>query len=244
MDVPLGNGLPVPLSQAQLTAWLEKHDACARWFEQQRPAAPASLMGLRVAYAAAERGLGSEPFGVLELPDAGLCEPHWTCLDVGRLWLLLGYLETRHSQERVACVQVLCGRGEIGEQESLLRTLAWLPEAAEHLATAVEACRHSATRVFAAIACDNPYPAALFPSLNFNQLVLKVLFHELPLAKVRGYRERVTPELQRMARDFGDERRAAGRPVPDDSNLLLQANATVSDASVSSALPISPREKP
>jgi hypothetical protein len=78
--------------------------------------------------------------------------------------------------------------------------------------------------VFAAIACDNPYPAALFPSLNFNQLVLKVIFNELPLSRVMGYQERITPELQRMARDFGDERRAAGRAVPDDLSLLLNVN--------------------
>jgi hypothetical protein len=245
MEVPAEEGLPAGLSQAQLSTWLQRHEACARWFEQQRSAAaPASLLGLRVAYAAAVRGLGSERFTAVEAMAGAPCEPHWTCLDVGRLWLLLGYLQTRQRQERVTCVQVLYARGELGEQESLLRTLAWLPFAAEYLDTAIEACRHSATAVFAAIACDNPYPAALFPDLNFNQLVLKVLFSELPIMRVIGYRWRITPELQRMASDFAMERRAAGRAVPDDLSLILRVDVSNLDASVSTAAATATREKP
>jgi hypothetical protein len=34
--------------------------------------------------------------------------------------------------------------------------------------------------------------------------------------RIVGLQDRVNPELLRMARDYADERRAAGRPVPAD----------------------------
>jgi hypothetical protein len=70
--------------------------------------------------------------------------------------------------------------------------------------------------VFEAIACENPYPAAHFPELNFNQMVLKALFTGVALERVIGLDGRVTPELARMANDYASERRAAGRSVPAD----------------------------
>ncbi|HET6521402.1 MAG TPA: EboA domain-containing protein, partial [Geminicoccaceae bacterium] len=77
--------------------------------------------------------------------------------------------------------------------------------------------------VFEAIACDNPYPATHFPEANFNQMVVKALFVGTLLARVRGLADRDTPELRRMVGDFASERRAAGRPVPEDAGLVLRS---------------------
>ena len=43
----------------------------------------------------------------------------------------------------------------------------------------------------------------------------------VPLAGVTGLAGRTNPELHRMASDFADERRAAGRVVPDDLRFIL-----------------------
>jgi hypothetical protein len=74
--------------------------------------------------------------------------------------------------------------------------------------------------VFEAIACENPFPAAQFPELHFNQMALKAVFLGVALARMLGLAERRTPELARMAEDFAAERRAAGRTVPADLSLL------------------------
>jgi hypothetical protein len=120
-----------------------------------------------------------------------------------------------------ALIERLFASGEIGEQESLLRTLSLLPEPARFVETALAACRTNARRVFDAIACDNAFPAVFFSELAFNQMVLKAVFIEAPVARIEGLVARRTPELVRMARDYASERSAAGRPVPEDIALIL-----------------------
>ena len=51
--------------------------------------------------------------------------------------------------------------------------------------------------------------------------VLKCLFMGIPLDVVAGLERRSDAELLRMVAAFADERRAAGRPVPDDALTLL-----------------------
>ncbi|MCD4523363.1 EboA domain-containing protein [Nocardioides sp. cx-173] len=51
--------------------------------------------------------------------------------------------------------------------------------------------------------------------------VLKCLFVGVPLAGVAGLATRADDELAAMVRRYVDERRAAGRPVPDDALMLL-----------------------
>jgi hypothetical protein len=91
------------------------------------------------------------------------------------------------------------------------------------VAVGVEAVRNHATPVLEAIACDNPYPARYFSDEAFNQLVLKCLFSDVSLRRLQGLGRRVTPELRRMVEAYVNERRAAGRSVPDDTALVLTA---------------------
>ena len=89
------------------------------------------------------------------------------------------------------------------------------------MAVGVEAVRNHATPVVEAIACENTFPARHFSEEAFNQLVLKCLFSDLSLRRVHGLARRVTPELRRMVEAYANERRAAGRPVPEDAALIL-----------------------
>jgi hypothetical protein len=126
------------------------------------------------------------------------------------------------AERHAAFVREVFRKGDNHERVALLRSLCLLPQPERFLETAIEACRTHVQDVFEAIACDNPYPAAHFPDLNFQQLVMKALFTHASLLRVQGWRDRVTSELQRMARDFAAERSAAGREVPTDVALILQ----------------------
>jgi hypothetical protein len=49
---------------------------------------------------------------------------------------------------------------------------------------------------------------------------MKALFTGAPLRRIHALPSRLNAELRRMARDFAAERRAAGRPVPEDIHLI------------------------
>ena len=134
--------------------------------------------------------------------------------------LLVKAADRAGEAELVPLVEDLYRRGENRERQSVLRSLPLLPRPERFLALAVDSCRTSVQPIFEAIACENPYPAAFFPELNFNQMVLKALFIEVALERILGLERRITPELRRMAKDYASERAAAGRSVPRDIALL------------------------
>jgi hypothetical protein len=113
-------------------------------------------------------------------------------------------------------------RGDSREQQSWLRGASLLPRPERFAAIAIEACRTNIVPLFESIACENPYPARYFPERNFNQMVLKALFNAIALRRVIGLRQRLNPELSRMARDYAAERRAAGRSIPADIEEAIQ----------------------
>ena len=51
--------------------------------------------------------------------------------------------------------------------------------------------------------------------------LMKAIFNGVPLGRVVGLSGRLGPELRRMAGAYASERRAAGRPVPADVDLVL-----------------------
>jgi len=174
------------------------------------------LRRLRIAFARAGRLFDDAPL-LAEGAPVG-----WTRRDAVRAALLDAALALARASDAVGLVDALLRRGEIGEQESVLRALPILADPARFVALAIDACRTNAASVFAAVACDNPYPARHFPQHAFNQLVLKAIFLGLPVIRVVGLAERATPELARMVAAYASERRAAGRPVPEDVGLVLQ----------------------
>jgi hypothetical protein len=159
-----------------------------------------------------------------QLRQAGIVRPEaWSPCDLGRAALLCCACAAAPAAEHVAIATEAFRKGDSAERVALLRSLPLLPAPERFAALAVEACRTHVLDVFAAIACENPYPAQHFPELNFNQLVIKALFMELALDRVIGWRARNNPELVRMASDYEAERRAAGRSVPSDIALIKAA---------------------
>lgn len=145
----------------------------------------------------------------------------WATDELGRVLLLLAAAEGRPPELLPPLVEDLFRKGELREQQALLRVLAHLPEPGAYAGLAAEAVRGNAVSVLEALACDNPFPATHMDALAFNQLVMKAVFNGLPLRRVVGLPARIDAELERMARALVSERRAAGRPVPQDLQELL-----------------------
>jgi hypothetical protein len=184
-------------------------------------------VAFRALYAGVSRRLGPAAAERVKPPAAlaALARPHHTLTDWVRAALLMRALAGLAAERGPALVLRLLEGGEIGEQESVLRTLSFLPEPERFLETGLAACRTNARRVFEAIACENAFPAAHFPALGFEQMVLKAVFIEVAVSRIEGLAARTTPELRRMAEDYASERRAAGRSVPDDIALIVRGNS-------------------
>ncbi len=201
----------------------------AAWLERAWSSASTPLgMSFRAALASAPRRLGARAAEPVEPPKAlaALARPHWTLVDYARTALVLHALELCPESEHATTVLKLFEAGESGEQISMLRTLSLLPQPERFVQTGLQACRTNAKDVFEALVCENPYPAAHFDALGFNQAVLKAIFMEVAVRRIEGLGPRITPELKRMAGDFASERRAAGRQVPEDTGYIMQYDAS------------------
>jgi len=163
---------------------------------------------LLAAFSGAARALGKQP---IDVPGRGT----WGTDELGRAALLVRAFPRLQPAE-------LWAHGDNRERQAVLRALPLLPDPAQFVALAVEACRSNVLTVFEAIACENPFAAEHFSELQFNQMVLKAAFNGVALARIVGLPARQNAELARMARDFAAERRAAGRPVPADLELAMK----------------------
>lgn len=180
-------------------------------------------------WSGAGRRLGRAPVAVdaaaaeaLRKAGAAFMPSGWGADEVGRALLLLAAAEATADPERVpAAVDELFRLGEMREQQAVLRVLSFLPQPAQYVALAADAVRTNVVSVLEAIACENPFPAAHVPEPAFNQLVMKCLFNGVALPRVVGLAGRNNQELRRIVGDYVSERRAAGRPVPGDVDLIL-----------------------
>ena len=146
---------------------------------------------------------------------------HATLDELGRASLLLRATDCLPQEQQIPFIGDIYQHGDCEEQQALLRILAYLPCPSSYRAIAVEACRSNVKPVFEAIACTNTYPFHYFPDSNFNQMILKALFIGSSLHSIVGLHKRLNSQLRQMAIDFARERRAAGRPLPKDIELIL-----------------------
>jgi hypothetical protein len=193
----------------------------ARGAISQAHGAPAR--SLVMALAGASRRIGKDPL-VLDdgetgrLYAAGIDWPLVARVD--ELWRVTALLGAASGDDFERLVADAYRGGDTDERRAVLRALPLFPAPERFAALAADACRTSVRPIFEAIACENPYPARHLSALHFNQMVLKALFLDVSLARVRGLDGRRTAELARMARDYAQERRAAGRPVSGDLAVL------------------------
>jgi hypothetical protein len=165
-------------------------------------------VALLAAFSGAARRAGKAPIAI---DGCGT----WGADEVARVALLV------RAYPRIVPAE-LWAHGDNRERQAVLKALPRLPDPAQFAALAIEACRTNVLTVFEAIACENPYPAEHFPELHYNQMVLKAAFNGVALARIVGLGVRRNHELSRMAADFAAERRAAGRPVPEDLRLITE----------------------
>ncbi len=159
-----------------------------------------------------------------QLIDLGVPVPEaWSLACTLRVGLLASACTALDSRDHLPLLKEAYAKGDNGERIAVLRALALLPDPRRFVEIATEACRTHVQDVFEAIACDNPFPEHYFPDQSYNQLVIKALFTEVPLARVQGLRARRNAELYRMARDYEAERRAAARPVSTDLAFVAHA---------------------
>ena len=177
------------------------------------------------AFSAAGRKLGTSPITADDARSLRIPWPAGSGVDeCGRAALVLAALGSLEASEHVALVRDLIRRGEVRERQAVLRVLAGLPEPARFVEIAVDACRTNVQSVFEAIACDNAYPGRHFPDPAWNQMVLKAVFVGAPVGRIVELPARTSDELVRMVLAYASERRAAGRPIPDDAIEICRGN--------------------
>jgi hypothetical protein len=108
-----------------------------------------------------------------------------------------------------------------GELCAFYKAIPFLPQPERFSWHMKEACRSNMRSLFCAAACDNPFPLQHFDEIAWNQLIMKALFIEVPLAQVYGVELRLSEKLVAMTRDFIAERTSAGRGIPQDTHLLV-----------------------
>lgn len=121
-------------------------------------------------------------------------------------------------------VDALFREGDNREKTAIVRALCLLPDSARFIDIALETGRTNDTTLFAAVACDNPYPAQHYPELEYNKLVMKSAFVGAPIDRILGLSDRANPELSRMAMEYIDEQEHARRRFPPELFAAIGAH--------------------
>lgn len=123
-------------------------------------------------------------------------------------------------------VRALYDQGDDAERRGVLRGLGLVEESAgcagewreTGLALTADALRTNDPRLVAA--AMGRFAAAHLDDHAWRHGVLKLVFMGVPLSVVSGLDDRRDAELAAMASRFAEERRAAGRSIPDDLRLI------------------------
>jgi len=142
--------------------------------------------------------------------------------DVGAMLLVHAHLEADGDP---AVLRDLYDHGDLEERVGVMRSLLVVPPDHPVVQDLLgEAQRANAVDIYEAAWCDHDLAARVLSEADFNRMVLKLAFTNLPLWRVLRATERANPELSRMLEDFALEREAAGRPVwPDTVTLMAHA---------------------
>ncbi len=197
------------LSESARAFWAKARDELAAGAHGQ---AFANLLALASRHAKRQPlGLTDTELAAAEGALPGWSPRAWNRLELLRINLLLARPDL-DQQTFADEFEALFRFADEGETCALYRSLPLLPQGDRFAWRAAEACRTNMLTVFEAVALDSPYPVTHFDDTAWHQLVIKALFLDCPLYRVSGLDQRLTPELTRMALDWAEERRSAGRP--------------------------------
>ncbi|WRH26312.1 TIM barrel protein [Arthrobacter sp. JZ12] len=201
----------------------------ARWVQESAAAITSDAMLLPRIFATAGRSVGRTPAFPATDPTGVLCG---TTDDVARARLIGRLGGHFRPDELAATLTDLYNRGDSGERRGVLRGLGVLADShpalpdvvvSAGLALTTDALRTNESALVASAV--GPFAAQYLDQHSWRHAVLKLIFTGISLQAVADLRTRADDELARMAEAFAAERRAAGRPVPDDAELLLQLPA-------------------
>ena len=150
----------------------------------------------------------------------------WSLLETVRVSLILSRSDLLQSDFAERYNQWFAYADE-GELCAYYRAIAALPDPQRFAWRAAEGCRTNMKTVFLAVACDSPYPQQYFDDVAWNQLVVKALFIETPLARICGLDQRLSTTLALTVLDYMDECNSAGRAIPVDAWLCLGSCADI-----------------
>jgi hypothetical protein len=184
------------------------------WFDSARAAIAQRPSTIGRLFPAVGRNCGRAPLSGVE---------DWTVDEAVRV-LLLTALPLRGASLGGA-IEALYRFGDAAEKRAILRGLPMLDRQRigdSAVPVLLDAIRTNDPRLVTAAL--GPY-AARMADADWRQAVLKCVFMGIPLAAIADLDERADATLLAMLSDFADERRAAGRPVPDDVLALFDSQA-------------------
>jgi hypothetical protein len=187
-------------------------------------AAAGELGAAPSAFVAAGRRIGRGPLAAgdpLPGPDDPVPADGWSVDDAARAILVLAL----EADERM--VEQLYREGDSREKRAIVRALPLLPRAGRFVELALDAGRTNEGDLFAALACDNPFPARHYGEPAWNKLVMKAAFVGAPLDRMIGLDRRANRDLCRMALDYVDQQESAGRTHPAELRRLVDPFGTI-----------------
>jgi hypothetical protein len=150
---------------------------------------------------------------------------HGTVDDLARTRLLAALAAVLPEQRLSDELAQLYRYGDDAERRGVLRGLAALP--ASTVPAGVELVKDAlrANDIRLVAAAMGEFAAKHLDAHSWRHGVLKCLFVGVPLAAVSDVDSRSDDELLRMVADYAEERKAAGRAVPEDAVRMLEARA-------------------
>ena len=202
--------------------------------QQEKLQANYTDRALYLAFGMAPRFAGKQPLALSEAQKTaanqlrtGFQPDGWPLSQLVRTYLLL-LLPADDAATYTATLTQLLETAEVDEQVAIYSALPLLAHPEALVPLAVNGLRTNITRVFDAIALQNPFPADQLDEAAWNQMILKAVFMERPLYQICGADARTNPALARMLTDFAHERWAADRPVTPELWRFVAPHADAS----------------
>jgi hypothetical protein len=139
----------------------------------------------------------------------------WSIDQLARTRIVLA-LSPSDAERWLKTLDQLFAAAGVEELIALYQALPLLPHQQRLAPRIAEGIRSNMTAVFNAVALNNPIASEQLTDDAWNQMMLKALFVNSPVARMVGAERRANQVLAQMLIDYARERYAAKRPIPLD----------------------------